>query len=423
VTRATTIVNARVFDGDMATECTSVRFVDGVISDCSAVSASREGDEVFDAGGGTLLPGLIDSHVHLVPGALAQSLAFGVTTVLDMFSLPGVADEAKEQSRSLPDVADVRSSTIGATAPGGHPSAMYAPIPTLERPEHADEFVEQRLAQGADYLKIIAAPGGLWPSLDRGTISALVAAAHRRGLVAVGHVSSLAGLEDVVAAGIDVVAHVPFDVELSEAVIERIARAGIAVGPTLATVENTLGMQCGRAVLDDERLEPFLGVRARGSASGAEQNRGGRMPPYARAEHNVRLLARAGVPLIAGTDAPNPGTVFGASLHRELELLVRAGVEPARALAAATSAPARLFALDDRGKIAIGLRADLLLVTGDPLVDITQTRGIARIWRGGVAIERRVYEPSPSENAQLDAFDARVAGAVAAVRAGGTGVR
>jgi imidazolonepropionase-like amidohydrolase len=423
VTRATTIVNARVFDGDMATECTSVRFVDGVISDCSAVSAAHDGDEVFDAEGGTLLPGLIDSHVHLVPGALAQSLAFGVTTVLDMFSLPVVADEAKEQSRSLLDVADVRSSTIGATAPGGHPSAAYAPIPTLERPEQAEGFVEQRVAEGADYLKIIVTPGGLWPSLDRETISALVTAAHRRGIVTVGHVNSLAGLEDMVAAGIDVVAHVPFDVELSETVIERIARAGIAVGPTLATVENTLGMQVGRAVLDDERLELFLGERARESASGAERKRGGRLPPYARAEHNVRLLARAGVEIIAGTDAPNPGTVFGASLHRELELLVRAGVEPARALAAATSAPARLFALDDRGRVAVGLRADLLLVTGDPLDDITQTRGIAQIWRGGVAIERRVYEPSPAENAQLEAFDARVAAAVAAVRAGGTGVR
>ena len=81
---ATTIVNAKVFDGTKSQDWTSVRFADGLITTCSAASAAQEGDEVIDAGGGTVLPGLIDAHVHLVPGALAQSLTFGVTTVLDI---------------------------------------------------------------------------------------------------------------------------------------------------------------------------------------------------------------------------------------------------------------------------------------------------------------------------------------------------
>ena len=83
---ATTIVNAKVLDGTKSPDWTSVRFADGLITQCSVASAAQEGDEVIDAGGGTVLPGLIDAHVHLVPGALAQSLTFGVTTVLDMFS-------------------------------------------------------------------------------------------------------------------------------------------------------------------------------------------------------------------------------------------------------------------------------------------------------------------------------------------------
>ena len=87
---ATMIVNAKVFDGTKSQDWTSVRFADGLIADCPAASAAHEGDEVIDAGGGTVLPGLIDAHVHLVPGALAQSLTFGVTTVLDMFSKPGL---------------------------------------------------------------------------------------------------------------------------------------------------------------------------------------------------------------------------------------------------------------------------------------------------------------------------------------------
>lgn len=148
---ATTIVNAKVFDGPMSRDWTSVRFVDGLITECSAASAAQEGDEVIDAAGGTVLPGLIDAHVHLVPGALAQSLTFGVTTVLDMFSKPDLVARAKEQAGSRPDVADVRSSGVGATVPGGHPSIMYAPFPTLTTADQAERFVAERIAEGSEH--------------------------------------------------------------------------------------------------------------------------------------------------------------------------------------------------------------------------------------------------------------------------------
>jgi imidazolonepropionase-like amidohydrolase len=108
--------------------------------------------------------------------------------------------------------------------------------------------------------------------------------------------------------------------------------------------------------------------------------------------------------------------VFGASLHRELELLVRCGISPARALAAATAEPARVFGLADRGRVAAGQRADLVLVSGDPLTDITATRAIERIWRGGIACDRRAFVASAAEAEQLDAFDAQLAKVVAAVR-------
>ncbi|MCX4098575.1 amidohydrolase family protein [Nocardia sp. alder85J] len=414
---ATTIVNAKVFDGTGSRDLTSVRFTDGLITECSAASAARAGDEVIDARGGTVLPGLIDAHVHLVPGAPAQSLIFGVTTVLDMFSTPDLVAGAREQARSRPDVADVRSSGVGATAPGGHPSMMYAPFPTVTDAAQADRFVADRIAAGSDYLKIVSGTGGLWPWLDSETIEALVTAAHDRGLVVVAHVSSTAGVEEVVSAGVDVVAHVPASTELDQALVERIAEAGIAVGPTLVTIENTLGAAGGAAVAGDPRLAEMLGdASTRRLTSGAPGWPGREMPPYSRAEDNVRRLADAGVTLLAGTDAPNPGTVFGASLHRELELLVRCGISPARALAAATTEPARVFGLPDRGHIAVGQRADLVLVSGDPLTDITETRAIERIWRAGTACDRRAFVASAAEAEQLDAFDAQVANAVATLR-------
>jgi imidazolonepropionase-like amidohydrolase len=106
---------------------------------------------------------------------------------------------------------------------------------------------------------------------------------------------------------------------------------------------------------------------------------------------SVARLRQAGVPLLAGTDSPNPGTAPGPSIHRELELLVRAGLTPVEALRAATSAPARAFGLEDRGQIAVGQRADLVLVRGDPTTDILATRDIVRIWKGGHEFDRERY--------------------------------
>jgi imidazolonepropionase-like amidohydrolase len=421
VSKATAIVNARVFDGTRLRDWTSVRFADGIITDCGVGPTAQDGDEVIDAEGGTILPGLIDSHIHLAPGALAQGLTFGVTTALDMFSQADVMAVAKHQAGTRSDVADVRSAGIGATAPGGHPSMMYAPFPTLTGPEQAGQFVADRVAEGSDYLKIFGPSGTAgpraMPSLDLDTITALTKAAHSRGLVVVAHVSSAAGVGQVVSADIDVVAHVPVDGELDKALAERIAEAGIAVGPTLATIENVLGEPGGAAVAGDPRLARTLGdAQARRLASGAPRRRGREVPPYSRAEENVGRLVDAGVTILAGTDAPNPGTVFGASLHRELELLGRCGITPAQALNAATAAPARVFNLADRGHAAPGQRADLVLVSGDPLTDITATRAIERIWRAGVPCDRRVFVPNAAEAEELDAFDARVAKVVAAVR-------
>ncbi len=96
---------------------------------------------------------------------------------------------------------------------------------------------------------------------------------------------------------------------------------------------------------------------------------------------------KAGVPLLAGTDAPAPGATYGASVHAELELFVHDGLTATRALATATSVPARAFRLSDRGRIAPDMRADLLLVQGDPTTNILDTRKIVAVWKRGVRIQ------------------------------------
>ncbi|MEW6737805.1 MAG: amidohydrolase family protein [Acidobacteriota bacterium] len=105
------------------------------------------------------------------------------------------------------------------------------------------------------------------------------------------------------------------------------------------------------------------------------------MPRLPSASYQLR---DAHVLILAGTDAPNPGTAHGLSLHRELELLVQSGLTPLEALASATSAPAQAFCFHDRGHIAEGVRADLVLVNGDPSVNINATRDIVGVWKLGV---------------------------------------
>src|SRR5262249_15120213 len=128
----------------------------------------------------------------------------------------------------------------------------------------------------------------------------------------------------------------------------------------------------------------------------------------ANAQTSVRKLHAAGVPILAGTDAGNPGTTHGASLHGELALLVAAGLSPVDALAAATSVPARFFNVRERGRIASGLRADLVLVDGDPTTDITATRAIVTIWKNGAAVDRSTAAPKAPDaptQALISGFD------------------
>ena len=144
---------------------------------------------------------------------------------------------------------------------------------------------------------------------------------------------------------------------------------------------------------------PAIGVR---SSRRFRRGRAARQSLDAARESVARLRA-AGVTLLAGTDAPNPGTAHGISLHRELELLVGAGLSPIEALAAATLLPARVFHLADRGRLAPGLRADLVLVDGDPTRDIIATRRIVSIWKGGIAVERRPAAPEAARPAPVAA--------------------
>lgn len=281
------------------------------------------------------------------------------------------------------------------TAPGGHGTQFGLTIPTITGPEEAKAFVDARIAEGSDYIKIMyddgKSRGRSFNKMSRETLAAVVAAVHQRGKLAVVHILDYQAACDAIEVGADVLAHLFFDQMPDGADIGRlVADHHACVIPTLTVLEDVTGGSGGTALVNDAWLALYLSREDIGLLQSKYPPHGTHAHPR-YAEAALRQLKAAGVPILAGTDASMSGTMHGASLHRELELLVKAGLTPVEALTAATSRPAGVFGLADRGRIAPGLRADLVLVEGDPSRDILATRRIRGVWKRGVEVDRRAY--------------------------------
>ncbi len=387
---ATLIQNVAVFDGVKKQGRRSVLIDGGKIADADYRGKVLPNFRVVDGRGKTLLPGLIDSHVHAYAGQ-DDALLFGVTTQLDMFSPPDLtrAVRARMARGENAAMSDVFTAGFLATVPKGHGTEYGLPVPTLTRPEEADAWVAARIAEGSDYIKIVDEPGTIIgravPTLDVATIHALVVAAHKRGKLAVVHAQTLATSTESINAGADGLVHLFADRDGGDAFAKLAKEKGVFIVPTYAVLEVFSGRSGSATLLNHPALSGFLPKQAVDTVRQTiGTDRSAKLDATEAA--NLAALVKAGVPILAGTDAGNPGTWYGMSLHRELDLLVKGGLTPAQALSAATAAPAKAFRLTDRGRIAKGLKADLLLVDGDPTSMIAAVHNIAEIWKDGAAV-------------------------------------
>lgn len=399
--RSFVIRRVRIFDGKRVIAADSVFVQDGKIQSVGKGLKVPPGTEVIDAAGDTLLPGLIDSHTHDWGDSAKQALLFGVTTELNMAGNPKYVAELKqaEADGKALDSADMLSAGNVVTPPKGHGTEYGVPVPTLASAAEAQQFVDERIAEGSDYIKIILEDGQLchvaFSKLSGEELTAVVAAAHKRGKMAIVHISSQDDARAAIAAGADGIAHLFGDSVPQPDFAEFLRRHHAFAITTLTALQSSLGTPSGASLLTDNRLPGFLSADVQShlkepmpfTCSGKLEN----------ALAAARQLHEAGVPVLAGTDAPAPGSSNGVSMHGELQLLVRAGLSPSNALAAATSDPATTFHLNDRGRIAPGLRADLLLVRGDPTEDITVTLDIVAVWKVGVEVDRAMLHAGPTK--------------------------
>lgn len=386
------ITGARVFDGENSLGIVDVEVADGRIA---SIGGNRpEGVDLIDGAGTTLLPGLIDAHTHTDAESLRQALTFGVTTEFDMLSMPEQMIPLRRKVAASNELADVRSPSIGLTPAGGHPHQLRKhegdpPWPTVARPQDVPAFVEARIAEGADYLKVLVEDGRLFgsdtlPRLAPELVEATVRESHSREKMVLAHAMTVKTVREVVDAGVDGLTHLFFDQPHTAELIEKIAAASTFVIPTLTVIASITGEPAGRRLAEDRRVYPKLAPEWRENLSGTMAT--SPRENFSYALETLAALKEAGVDILAGTDAAHlgaPGMAHGASLHDELRILTTAGFTPTEALRTATSTPARRFGLADRGRIKPGLRADLVLVTGDPTVAIGDTLSIQRVWRNG----------------------------------------
>lgn len=345
------LTNVRVFDGERLLDPATV------VIDGDRIGVDQAGARTLDGAGGVLLPGLIDCHVHLTDEATLTALArHGVTTALDM----GTESPSLVASlRGRPGVTDVRSSGASATSPASaHAKRMGRARGLVADADEAKAYVARRVAEGVDYIKIIIDP----PGFDEPTVRALVDAAHAHRLRTIAHAATRDAVLLAQAAGVDVLTHAPIDRPLDSDAVHRTAAAGQVVVPTLTMMEATAARLSGIAPVS-----------------------------YDAARSSVGRWHRAGVTILAGTDANQApfapaSPPYGTSMHRELELLVDAGLSAADALRSATSLAAEAFGLADRGVIAPGKRADLALVDGDPVRDIGAVSRVTAVWCAGVPV-------------------------------------
>lgn len=387
--------------------------------------------DVIEAAGKTLMPGLIDMHVHLLsPGgafdeknykpekavqrALAAYLFSGITAVKSVGDAPSIVRR--------PQSLIARGEKLGAelfhsgkifTTPGGHGTEYFKSMPEGQRamvekemlylPKTADEArgqVRDAKQGGAAGLKAIlegGVAGMLFNRLDVGVLKAIGDEAHQVGLPLAVHTGDSQDLRDAISAGASLIEHGSMREAIPAEIFAALAKQGIAYDPTLTVGEAIEQLQAQKFELLDRTLvqqtapEGMIERTRKVFSDPKYADRKERAPLFKleTAMENLKRAWQAGVPLVTGSDAGNMLVFHGPTVHRELQLWVRAGIPAAVALRAATHNSAKALGAGNRiGLIRKGYEASMLLVDGNPLEEIAATERISSVFFKGERISR-----------------------------------
>lgn len=359
--------------------------------------AVPEGAERVDLTGRHVIPGLIDAHAHLndlwadpevtdeaarLEAGLLLFARYGVTTVNSLGGEPEIAGAVRE---GLP-----------GEAPGRARLFFAGDVVTGPTPEEAVRQVRANAERGVDWIKIRVDDNlGSTEKMAWPTVAAVIEAAHGRGLRVASHLFYLEDAERLLELGTDLVAHSVRDLPLPRALAARMREDGVCYVPTLTREITTFAYAERPDWFDDPFFQRWAhpgqvarvtdpDFQARMAASpAAERYR----QALVQAQENLAVVEGAGAPIAFGTDSGPAGRFPGYLQHLELELMVEAGLTPEQALVAATSAAAECLDASDVGVLEAGRWADFLVLRGDPLEDIRETRSLEAVYIGGGRIQ------------------------------------
>ncbi len=403
----------------------------GAVAPAGALDAPSGALELAGVGR-TLLPGLIDSHAHLFsagektgpppdPGAIAEAFLFaGATSVLvaaDVGNTENLTRRGVEEGVLAPHLF---TAGAGLTAPGGHPIPLLRAllpwpvdwlatrrIPTAAGAAEARAQVRSILAESSpDFLKIVYddLPPGRSPHLSLESLRAAISEARSHGVRPLVHATTPRDVMDAIDAGAALLAHLPQRGILTDEQVMRLVASDVPIVTTVRLVSASHQLAARGAIpleremYGPELLQPWLDDPGWNLVGFSEEIDSRPDDVAAVTAANFRKLLAADVRMFVGTDSGVHGVFPGASLHREMRLLVELGMSPEKVLRAATSAPAAfLDPAGTFGRIAPGQRADLLLVRGDPTTDIGALAAIEEVFLDGIRLQRHAFEPPTPE--------------------------
>lgn len=340
--------------------------------------AMPSGVRQVDLAGLTVMPAMIDGHVHLnnsreaVIEDLRQRAIWGVSAAFGM-GMDG--DDAVLQLRddALPGIAIYRSAGRGLTMPEPGRSEVPHWVSTVDE---ARDAVRAEAARGVDIIKIwVDDRNGQYERLTPELFGAIIDEAHVQQLRVTAHIFGLQDAKDLLSAGIDAFAHGVREQDIDDEFMAMMQEnAHVVLVPNLPGRGVATDLEWLRGRVPDDQIDRLVSA-----PTGQPQT----IEAFGIQARNLKRLYEAGMRIALGTDGNTP---WGA--HIEIEDMVAAGMSPLDAITAATSGSAAYLQLDDRGSINVGKVADFIVLEGNPLDDITNTRRIRNVFLAGQRVER-----------------------------------